>query len=152
LTICKHIFFADKQHFLKYGRPITGDHYHKLPHGPCPTVGLDMLRGKGSPANVALLEKYVAVVGNAVHPKKTANLKAFSKSDVEVLDWVIKKYGKMSATRLRDLGHKERAYREAEDSGPMDFALFFDDDDENSVKKLAEREQEARDLLRRYAV
>jgi uncharacterized phage-associated protein len=153
MTICKVLYFADKEHLLRYGRPITGDHYHRLPHGPCPTRGLNMLRKKGDPAENALLEKYVSVVGAAVHPKQSANKKVFSKSDIEVLDWTIQKYGHMTATKLYKLSHEEPAYKAAAPAGPIDFALFFpsDDIDAQMMKKLAEEEQEARDLLRQYA-
>lgn len=53
-----------------FGRPITGDHYYKLAHGPIPTRGLDLLRGQGSPAEVALLQKYVTVIGVTIHPRQ----------------------------------------------------------------------------------
>jgi uncharacterized phage-associated protein len=28
LSICKLLYFADKEHLLRYGRPILGDHYY----------------------------------------------------------------------------------------------------------------------------
>jgi uncharacterized phage-associated protein len=151
LTICKHLYFADKEHLRRYGRPITGDHYYRLPHGPVPTRGLDMLRKKAEPADNALLEKYVEVANAKVRTRQSANKKVFSKTDLEVLDWVIARYGKLSPAQLRNLSHKERAWREAEDACPMDFALFFDDESQ-TIKELAEEEQDARDLLGQYAI
>src|SRR5258708_6607628 len=85
LTICKQLYFADKQHLVLYGRPIIGDHYHKLEHGQVPTRGLDMLRRKAAAPENALLEKYVSVSSYSVHPKRSPNRKGFSKSDLEVL-------------------------------------------------------------------
>src|SRR5712692_1373973 len=79
LTICKQLYFADKEHFVRYGRPITGDQYYKLPHGPIPTRGLDILRGRAAAPENALLEKYVSVIGDSVHPRQQANRKVFSK-------------------------------------------------------------------------
>jgi uncharacterized phage-associated protein len=152
LTVCKHMYLADKEHLVRYGRPIVGDHYHKLPHGPIPTRGLDMLRGKGSATENALLEKYVSVIGDSVHPRRPANRKVFSKSDLEVLDWVIEQYGQASPSSLRSLTHTQAPWRETEDAGPIDYALFFEDRPEaGAVKRLAEAEQESRDLLRPYA-
>ena len=86
LTICKHLYLADKEHLVRYGRPVLGDHYYKLPHGPIPTRGLDLLRGRATAPENALLDKYVSVVGEAVHPKRQPNRKVFSKTDLEVLD------------------------------------------------------------------
>jgi len=152
LTVCKHLYLADKEHLVRYGRPILGDHYHKLPHGPAPTRGLDILRGRALAAEGALLEKYVSIIGNSVHPRRPANRKVFSKSDLEVLDWVIEKYGEWDASSLRDLTHKQAPWRDTEDSCPIDYALFFEDRPEaDGVRRLAEAEQESRDLLRPYA-
>ena len=67
------MYLADKEHLVRHGRPIVGDHYHKLPHGPIPTRGLDMLRGRTQATENALLEKYVSVIGDSVHPKQPAN-------------------------------------------------------------------------------
>src|ERR1041385_8429382 len=126
MTICKQLYFADKEHLVRYGRPIVGDQYYKLEHGQVPTQGLDMLRRKADAAKNALLEKYVTVLGDAIHPKQAPNKKVFSKSDLEVLDLVIEKYGKMSAAELRRRSHDEPSYLKSEDACPIDYALFFE--------------------------
>ncbi|MBI1791198.1 MAG: SocA family protein [Acidobacteria bacterium] len=151
LTICKHLYLADKEHLVRYGRPVIGDHYYKLPHGPIPTRGLDVLRGKAGAAENALFEKYVSVIGDSVHPKQPANRKVFSKSDIEVLDWVVKKYGRWSPSALRNETHSQTPWRDSANSCAIDYALFFEGRPEaEEVKELAEREQESRDLLRPY--
>jgi uncharacterized phage-associated protein len=151
MTICKQLYFADKEHLVRYGRPIVGDEYYKLEHGQVPTQGLDMLRGKADAAKNALLEKYVTVLGDSVHPKQAPNKKAFSKTDLEILDLVIEKYGRMSAGELRKLAHTEPSYLKSENLSPIDYALFFDASGDSQVKDLAEAEQEARDILHPYA-
>ena len=152
LTICKHLYLADKEHLVQYGRPVVGDHYYKLPHGPIPTRGLNMLRGKAGAAENALFEKYVSVIGDSVHPKQPANRKVFSKSDIEVLDRVVKKYGRWSPSALRNETHSQAPWRDSENSCAIDYALFFEGHPEaEGVKDLAEQEQESRDLLRPYA-
>src|SRR5207237_2158416 len=35
--LAKLLFLADKQHLVRHGRPITGDWYAALPHGPIPS-------------------------------------------------------------------------------------------------------------------
>jgi uncharacterized phage-associated protein len=148
LKLCKLLYFADKEHLVRFGRPITGDHYYRLPHGPIPTRGLDLLKRHGSPADVALLEKYVAVVGATIRPERAPDKRVFSKSDLEVLEAVSGKYGRLTAWRLRTLSHRERAWLEANENGPMDFELFFGDDpDALRVKRLVEAQQESRCVI-----
>jgi uncharacterized phage-associated protein len=152
MTICKQLYFADKKHLIRFGRPITGDRYYKLKDGQIPTRGLDMLRGRSMPAANALLEKYVTVIGNSVHPKKL-NKSVFSRSDLEILDWVVEKYGRKTAAELRRIAHDEPTYLESEEGYQIDFALFFRGHPESEViKNLAEQEQDSRDVLERYSV
>jgi len=151
LTVCKQLYLADREHLVRYGRPVTGDHYYKLPHGPIPSRGLDIMRGRASALENALREKYVSVVGDSVRPKRQPNRKVFSKTDLEVLDWVIEKYGSWLPSALRNETHKQAPWRDSEDGRPIDYALFFEDrPGSEQVKQLAEAEQESRDLLRPY--
>ncbi|MGO9132129.1 MAG: Panacea domain-containing protein [Bryobacteraceae bacterium] len=152
ITICKQLYYADKRHLVEYGRPILGDHYYKLPHGPIPTRGLDMLRKRASPEENALFEKFIAVIGDSVYPRQQADRRVFSKSDLEALDWVIEKYGKMSAYALRNRTHAEAPWKQTDDGCAIDYALFFEGHPgTEDVKALAEAEQGSRDLLRTYA-
>jgi uncharacterized phage-associated protein len=151
MTICKQLYYADKEHLVKYGRPITGDQYYRLPHGPIPTLGLNVLRKKAPEQETALLEKYVSVIGDSIHPRQSPNRKVFSQSDIEVLDLIVKKYGRMSAAALRRKSHSEAPWRESSDGCAIDYALFFKEHPgSEGVKELAEAEQESRDALRPY--
>ena len=124
----------------------------KLPHGPIPTRGLDILRKKSFEQESALLEKYVSVIGDSVHPRQPPNRKVFSKSDIEVLDRIIAQFGGMSAAELRRKSHLEAPWKESTDGCPIDYALFFKEHPESGeVKDFTEAEQESRDILRPYA-
>jgi hypothetical protein len=43
-TVLKVLFFADVNHLNNYGRPIVGDDYVALPHGPVPQTTYDILK------------------------------------------------------------------------------------------------------------
>jgi len=151
MKACKMLFFADKEHLRRFGRPIIGDQYYRLPHGPAPTRGLDMLRGRGAPADQALLEKYVAIVNDIIHLRRAADRQVFSKSDLEILAGTCREYGTMTSARLRALSHKEPAWLQADENGPMDYALFFGEDcGDQNMRELAEEAQESRDALRPF--
>ncbi|MHB8526654.1 MAG: Panacea domain-containing protein [Candidatus Acidiferrales bacterium] len=149
--ICKLLFYADKEHLLKYGRTITGDTYYRLPHGPIPTKGLDLLRGKGSEGDLALAAEYICVVGMVVRAKQPPNLKVFSRSDIEMLEIVCRLYGALSAEQLEQISHDDPAWKKTDKNQRIDFALFFEGLREGSVlKKITEAEAEEGVLLSRY--
>ena len=128
-VLCKIIYFADKEHLLRYGRPITGDHYYALEQGPVPTRGLDAINAKNKhPEDDAAVAQYGRLRGwtfewNGQPP----DLKALSKSDIKVLDEVFGRIGHLAAWELEELSHREAAWARAVQDGPMDFALFFED-------------------------
>ena len=153
MTVCKLLYFADKEHLLKYGRPITGDTYYHLEHGQIPTRGLDMLRLRSDAASNALTEKYVTVIGNYVHPRRPVDKKVFSKSDIETLELIVREFGGMTAAQLRKRAHDELTYVESQEGCPIDFSLFFKDRPKaKRALDLAGREQEARDVLLPYGI
>lgn len=153
MKICKLLYFADKEHLLKYGRPIIGDTYYKLKDGPVPTKGLDILRGHSNLATAALLKEAVEIHGWSVKPKKEPDLSVFSKSDIKVLNQIKETLGAMSAYDLRDLSHKEHAYTASEMHEAIDFELIVEDSaDAEALKMFMGSEQHTRDSLLRYRV
>ena len=42
--VCKVIYFADREHLRKFGRPVLGDNYFAMDDGPVPSFILDVLR------------------------------------------------------------------------------------------------------------
>src|SRR5258705_13384540 len=44
LKSAKLLYFADKRHLLRYGRPILGDNYFGMDHGPVPERAYDQIK------------------------------------------------------------------------------------------------------------
>lgn len=162
LKAAKLFYFADKEHLLKYGRPIIGDSYFALNLGPVPSQADDFFdealaahqAGPSTPEQEEFLQ-YLDVVAD-YWPRYVANgsenFRVFSKSDLEVLGDVAKKYGKLHWKRLVELSHEETAYRLADKGrapngrAPMPYETFFEGAD-SEMLRLAEVEQEHRDLV-----
>ncbi len=127
-TLCKIIYFADKEHLLRYGRPITGDRYYALEQGPIPSRGLDAINAKNKhPEDDAEVAKYGKLRGWTFEWNgKPPDVKALSKSDIKVLDEVFGRIGHLQAWQLEELSHKEVAWLRADQNGPMDFEIFFE--------------------------
>lgn len=146
--IGKIFYFADKEHFLDWGRPISGDRYIAMEHGPVPSNIYDLLKpDSGQPDEIAD-EIYRLVVINQdgnkrrVFSRMTNKDEGLSRSDKEYLSEFFKTYGSMSFSRLRHISHLEEAYRSAEDSvglnNEMDLSAWANeichsDDDKNRL-------------------
>jgi len=162
LKAAKLFYFADKEHLLKYGRPIIGDVYFALNLGPVPSQADDFFdeaqaarqAGPSTPEEKEFL-RYLDIVAD-YWPRYVANgeenFRVFSKSDLQVLADVAGKYGKLHWRRLVELSHEEPAYkladRERSPNGraPMPYETFFEGEG-SEMLEVAEVEQEHRNMV-----
>ncbi len=138
LKIVKLLYFADKLHLQRYGRPITGDQYYKIDLGPIPSRSKGIMDHAENRAarlfhldpGVRLLLSSVELDTSGKHPiyhaRTEPDLDVFSDSDIEVLDDVISQYGQMRSWDLVNLTHKESTCTKTEGK-KIDFRLFFED-------------------------
>ncbi len=150
--ISKILFYADKAHVQLYGRPVLGDTYIAMEHGPVPSGVRDLLTAAKF-LDPDLLEQSVEAftVEQGRVPKVVANrepdLQQFSESDLACLQEAFDKYVNMSFGRLRDLTHRERAWNEAPTNGAMDYTLMIEEDAENRDALIQEIRESAAYLV-----
>lgn len=162
LKAAKLLYFADKYHLLKYGRPILGDVYFCLDHGPVPSASLNLMSEAISPIRVKgfrqpfleLFREHLTVNKDRKHAefraKRPPDLALFSKSELEALNDTLKKYGKKSPWDLRQLTHLDPTWtipdgeRAAGSRAEIPYELFFEgqSDDVRDVWEIIEEEQE----------
>lgn len=145
--IGKILFFADREHILDYGRPITGDRYVAMEHGPVPSAVRNLLRLDGDYPDeiVDKLEARVFIEnkGNRQHvfAKNGAEpSKRLSGSDKEYLRGSVEKYAHLSFTELREISHEDPAYAEAWEregtaANEMNIELWLNQLEDASVAK-----------------
>jgi uncharacterized phage-associated protein len=124
----KFFYLADREHFKRYGRPITFDNYYALWYGPVASKALDFLQQKPWVMREAGIDAlpFETEVGTVKtksgketetifirNPLREVNTELFSKSDLDVFDEIIKQYGDASFDQLFDLTHKHFAYTNA---------------------------------------
>ncbi|MEO1256803.1 MAG: Panacea domain-containing protein [Bacteroidota bacterium] len=122
-TIFKIMYFADKEHLLKYGRFITGDYYIAMEYGPVPSGAYDLIK---------TLPESMRVEGYHIVPDRDAKLDEFSESDIECLNASIEENGNKSFGQLTDESHDE-AWKIAPENGVMtieSIAKMLDSSDE----------------------
>ena len=123
--LMKLMFYSDKYHLQKYGRAIFGDDYYKLPHGPVPTLTLNIINSINEPDNVDL-EDYVKKLSNYVSTSityykdnkvvsfnKTRDFDRdlFSQSEMDIFKKVINDFISTSASEISEISHSTPEYR-----------------------------------------
>ncbi len=159
----KLLYRADKLHLNRYGRPITGDTYVCMEHGPVPSNSLNEMNyalekdpeiRDETPAILKVLrptgDRYPAF--ELIDPS-LFDADEFSASDLEVLDEVIRNHGSKDAFTLRNESHEDAAWKIADrlrapgSSSPMPFETLFDDDNREMLG-LVQEDQESEENLR----
>lgn len=155
----KLLYFADKAHLLKYGRPILGDDYYGMAHGPVPSNSYNIIKdvlGQKTPS-ADVIDAYLGVDMASSHPtfvaKQPPDMDAFSASDVEILEETIQKYGDKDALELRRLAHQEPEIQRADEQlaaerklrVDLPYDMFFGPGDER-IRAVVSEDQENQDF------
>jgi uncharacterized phage-associated protein len=121
----KFFYLADREHFKRYGRPITFDDYYAMWYGPVASNALDLLHEKYWTMHRAGIKElpFKTELGRVKtksgretqttfirEPLREVNTDIFSKSDLEVFDEVIRQYGNASFDELFEMTHEHFAY------------------------------------------
>ena len=125
MKIFKLMYYADKEHLLRYGRPITGDRYVRMEWGPTPSTSYDMAKGKAPLRQMTLFQSKLAVRGNSMKGLHSPDMRVFSRSDENVLREIVGQYGKLTAAQLSKLSHREAAWTKTPANRLIDFELMF---------------------------
>lgn len=108
-SISKVLFHADKAHLSRYGRPISGDNYIAMRHGPVPSAIYDIFKALRGDANWDLpkraREAIRVVDGHAVQILLPPDESILSSSDIECLTESAREHGSKSFNRRTAESH-----------------------------------------------
>lgn len=143
LFVSKIMFYAEKWHLNRYGRPIVGDTYIAMPQGPVPSVIKDYIDQKwdwvhkpdGFDQAVSIQRQ--AGLLRLLPGARAPNLSALSETDVECLREAICFCKDKTADELSQLTHQEKAYLVADANAPMDYEFFVDEDNPQHANVVA---------------
>lgn len=96
--LMKLLWLSDRIHLNRYGRMILYDTYNALLYGPEPATTVDYSK--------ATHEDFYTVEGVFITATSEADLHYFSKSDINVMEEVWEKYGKLDPIEFRNFSHK----------------------------------------------
>lgn len=138
LKALKLVYFADRYHLRRFGRPITGDEYLAMPYGPVASSVKDLAemgeflseeeRSYGS-------QFIQPIEGHAYRSVAPVEERAFSESDRIALAWAWETFGRMERFALAKHTHlypEWRRHAAALEDGretrvPMSYRDFLDD-------------------------
>jgi uncharacterized phage-associated protein len=158
LKAAKLLFYADKLHLNRYGRPILGDSYACMEHGPVPSLSLNEMNDAIDQCPEQRTEESsllrVLVVRDGRYPsfelrhESLFDPDVFSESDLEILEEVVCIHGKKPAWQLREESHLEHAWKLANQLRPtgssvsMYYENFFDAEHTDMLNLLLETQQD----------
>ena len=123
--VSKVLYYADKEHLNLYGRPVLGDTYIRMEFGPVPSKDLrsDQKREPGARVYIKKFREAVDVRGGFrhLHPLREPNMEMLSRTDIECLRNALKKYGTRDFGVLSRISHRETAWTNAPENGPIDY-------------------------------
>lgn len=113
--VAKIFFFADKEHMMDWGRSICGDFYVAMENGPVPSNLYNLVKREPFIDDdiIADFDTRIIKEDRKMFPRCDFNQVALSNTDIEYLKKSEQLYGHMSFGMLRDLVHRERAWKEA---------------------------------------
>ena len=106
----KILYFAEKEHLVKWGDKIIADDFCALPYGPVPTKLFDAIKGKTNTLSEPLWKVVEFAKDDAptvLLPKRPANMDYISASEKEVLDRSINDYAKELFNVIKNKSHDE---------------------------------------------
>jgi uncharacterized phage-associated protein len=141
--VAKVIYYAEKKHLNKYAKPIIGDTYIRMSYGQVPSGIRDLITRKSwlDPHYLDYLTESLVVNKNPYEnltALREPKLEYLSNTDIECLEWSLKKYGKMSFLELKRESHKERTWLETEPNQPIDYRLMVDENNSNKKEIIEE--------------
>jgi uncharacterized phage-associated protein len=152
----KLVYFADRYHLRKYGRPIVGDTYLAMKYGPVGSNILDIanLQDDLESGVLQYAREYLAhPKGGAklqeIFSKKEVELDVFSQSDMEALENSYKEFGDQDQFELAQLTHiypEWAKFKKTLDGGKksakMDYLDFFKNPKNSGSSLFAESDED----------
>lgn len=151
LRAIKLIYLADKYHLRRYGRLITGDRYIAMKLGPVQSgvkdiADLSDFLGSEERDYASLFMKKE---GNDIMSIKEVDPGELSETDIEALDFVLKRFGNYTDSDLVQLTHKGYEWKRHENElklksrVDMDILDFFEDSPGDQISEATKDTKEA---------
>jgi uncharacterized phage-associated protein len=138
LKALKLVYFADRYHLRRFGRPVIGDEYLAMEYGPVPANTKDIAEISDFLGKEEREYAKAFLCPNEHHSyssQQEVEEKVFSQSDREALAWAWKRFGRTARFDLAQLTHEYPEWKRHEAAlqarlvsrAPMNYRDFLDD-------------------------
>ncbi|HUR98104.1 MAG TPA: Panacea domain-containing protein [Pyrinomonadaceae bacterium] len=104
----KLLFYSDFANFYLTGTSISGSRYLHLPYGPVPEAYEETLETLNHYGVIDISRQNSAEL---VRSGENSTVEFLTSEEVQSLEWALATYGRMTATQLTEISHRERAYK-----------------------------------------
>ncbi len=125
-VLMKLLYLADREHFLRYGFPITGDRPYAMKWGPVPSASLDAINGNLFEA-LEVVFRYLHVDECRVLLRQRPPYSHLTAREAETIDQVLNHHGQKGWALVRET-HTYPEYREVYCEGastPIPYELIL---------------------------
>lgn len=146
IKLNKLLFYADFLAYQRFGSPITGQEYQALPQGPAPKrlkPVMARMEGRDLKVESRKVGKFRQI--RAV-PIRTADLRLFSGSEIDLVHQVVERFRDMNATEISEESHLFLGWRLAKEKEIIPYSTVL-----IGTRKPTEREQRKGRALQKFA-
>lgn len=125
----KLLFYADFNAYQLTGYSITGLEYRAIQFGPVPSHFQKMYVNLSEQGQISIDEQYFGngAYGDEINTNTTFDQTLFSQEELKVLEFVAKRYGKLSTDDIVKLSHEETAWCDnAEQKALINYRYAFE--------------------------
>lgn len=96
MKLIKLMYLADREALLRWGRPITGDTYFSMDHGPVLSEVLDLITDGGSPQKPHVWSEYISEPNGFDVALRNNSTDELSRAEEELIREIFDRYGNMN--------------------------------------------------------
>jgi hypothetical protein len=106
IKLNKLLFYADFMAYLRFGKPITGQEYQRLEHGPAPRGFKPLIERMKKAGDIVTREDNIGGFRQIrTLAKRGPELSIFSGPEVALIDETVHRFRRMSASEISDKSH-----------------------------------------------
>lgn len=105
MKLIKLLYLADREALGRFQRPISGDAYYSLPHGPILSSVLDRITHEENPKNISEWGRHISTRGYDVVVKNEAGQDELSEAEICLISEIFEKYRRHDQWQMEDLCH-----------------------------------------------